>query len=289
MRLKEGPAQTFQAPVSVHAAQGSHVYMFRNDGSDAEDSSEEEFDVMELRARGKEQQRQNNKERLGDVVLLERQITEEDNLNKLALQYGCKVADIKRVNNFIREQDIYALKSIKIPVKPNGILTDGRGELRPLQPPVSSSGLTLVELPEIEDTSSRGDLTSYFKEIDQNIEAAVQSTEQSPASFSSDLATGFSSGSSPQKSSNSGADCGIRWWNAVLFMLLIGIVLPVFYIVYFKTQEGSGAKETSNLPKASSAHNMGSTSENITFSGLSKTVHGERPWSVYALVEDQGS
>ncbi|KAI2576004.1 LysM domain containing 4, partial [Homo sapiens] len=33
-----------------------------------------------------------------------------------------KVADIKKVNNFIREQDLYALKSVKIPVRNHGIL-----------------------------------------------------------------------------------------------------------------------------------------------------------------------
>ncbi|XP_078539240.1 lysM and putative peptidoglycan-binding domain-containing protein 4 [Lissotriton helveticus] len=273
MRLKEVSAQTFQAPVSVHAAQGSHVYMFRNNKSDSEDSSEEEFDVMELRARVKDQQRpKNSKHRPGDVMLLEREITEEDNLNKLALQYGCMVADIKRVNNFIREQDIYALKSIKIPVKPNGILTEGRAELRPLQPTVSSLGLKLVESPDVDDLNSRADLTEYFKEIDQNIEAAVQSTEQSSATFPSHLVTGFSPGSFPAKSGTSGADCGIRWWNAVLFMLLIGIVLPVFYIVYFKTQEGSPAKETQGFAEVPSSTNAEHIWNNTTIAYHTKTV-----------------
>uniref|UniRef100_A0A8C3SSE7 Uncharacterized protein n=1 Tax=Chelydra serpentina TaxID=8475 RepID=A0A8C3SSE7_CHESE len=51
-----------------------------------------ESDFMELRPRGKEQQRSNSsQEKAGDLVLLERELTEGDNLNKLALQYGCKV------------------------------------------------------------------------------------------------------------------------------------------------------------------------------------------------------
>ncbi|NXL75634.1 LYSM4 protein, partial [Leptocoma aspasia] len=175
MRLNESRTKPFQAPATVHTFPGRQVFVFPNGRPDSEESSEEEeeeLNVMELRPRGKEQPRGRDRDRLGDVVLLERELTQEDSLNKLALQYGCKVADIKRVNNFIREQDLYALKSIKIPVRPHGLLTESAGALRP--PPAG------------------------------------------PA--------------------QPGADCGIQWWNAVFIMLLIGIVLPVFYIIYFKTQ-----------------------------------------------------
>ncbi|XP_023803643.1 lysM and putative peptidoglycan-binding domain-containing protein 4, partial [Cyanistes caeruleus] len=131
MRLNESRTRPFQAPATVHTFPGRQVYVFPNGRSDSDESSEEELNVMELRPRGKEQQRGSTRDRLGDVVLLERELTEEDSLNKLALQYGCKVADIKRVNNFIREQDLYALKSIKIPVRPHGLLTESAGALRP--------------------------------------------------------------------------------------------------------------------------------------------------------------
>lgn len=68
--------------------------MFPNGRSDSEESSDEELNVMELRPRGRERQCSNARGRAGDVVLLERDITEDDSLNKLALQYGCKVRDI---------------------------------------------------------------------------------------------------------------------------------------------------------------------------------------------------
>ncbi|NXQ69358.1 LYSM4 protein, partial [Quiscalus mexicanus] len=182
MRLHESRTRPFQAPATVHTFPGRQVFVFPSGRSDSEESSEEELNVMELRPRGKEQQRGSAaRGRPGDVVLLERELTEEDSLNKLALQYGCKVADIKRVNNFIREQDLYALKSIKIPVRPHGLLT------APL-----AAGESGLERPP-------------------------------PEAGNRDKA-------------GNGADCGIQWWNAVFIMLLIGIVLPVFYIIYFKTQ-----------------------------------------------------
>ncbi|KAM6308861.1 lysM and putative peptidoglycan-binding domain-containing protein 4 [Aegotheles albertisi] len=240
MRLNESRTRSFQAPVTIHNYPGRQVYVFPNGRSDSEESSEEELNVMELRPRGKEQQRcSTSRGRVGDVVLLEREITEEDNLNKLALQYGCKVADIKRVNNFIREQDLYALKSIKIPVKTHGLLTENGRDLRPLPPAPSQSGVTLVDVPEPEDGGSGSadgsHLSDYFKGIDKNIQDVVQAEVQLNAEYCVEALERPLPESGKQERSN-GADCGIQWWNAVFIMLLIGIVLPVFYIIYFKTQ-----------------------------------------------------
>lgn len=91
MRLNESRTRPFQAPATVHTFPGRQVYVFPNGRSDSDESSEEELNVMELRPRGKEQQRGSSRDRLGDVVLLERELTQDDSLNKLALQYGCKV------------------------------------------------------------------------------------------------------------------------------------------------------------------------------------------------------
>ncbi|NXJ90236.1 LYSM4 protein, partial [Corythaixoides concolor] len=240
MRLNESGTRSFQAPVTIHNYPGRQVYVFPNGRSDSEESSEEELNVMELRPRGKEQQQHStSRDRVGDMVLLEREITEDDNLNKLALQYGCKVADIKRVNNFIREQDLYALKSIKIPVKPHGLLTENGGGLRPLPPAPSRSSPMPVGLPEPDDggsSSAEGrHLSEYFRGIDKNIQDAVQAEVQLNAEYCVEAPERPLPESGKRKSSN-GADCGIQWWNAVFIMLLIGIVLPVFYIIYFKTQ-----------------------------------------------------
>ncbi|XP_013811835.1 lysM and putative peptidoglycan-binding domain-containing protein 4 [Apteryx mantelli] len=252
MRLNESRTRSLLAPVTIHNYPGNQVYVFQNGHSDSEELSEEELNVTELRPRGKEQQRCSAaRDKVGDVVLLEREITQDDNLNKLALQYGCKVADIKRVNNFIREQDLYALKSIKIPVKTHGLLTETGQELRPLQTARSQAGLTLVDMPEPDDgaaastcTESRY-LNDYFKGIDKSIQDAVQAEVQLNADYCVEALEKPLLESGKQETSN-GADCGIQWWNAVFIMLLIGIVLPVFYITYFKTQENGATAHTSN-------------------------------------------
>ncbi|XP_077324110.1 lysM and putative peptidoglycan-binding domain-containing protein 4-like [Lithobates pipiens] len=234
MRLK-GPSHSFHPPTGVHTSLGAHVYTFTNGAADLDSSSEEELDVMELRARGGELQRRSAlREKASDVVFLERTITEEDSLNKLALQYGCKVADIKRVNNFLTEQDMYAVKTIKIPVKVHGIFTE-HNEVLDAQTSRSADSHDVVAEPPGDDgngSEDHRDISQYFQEIDQNIEEASQTQELLGESYGSDC---------PQvtpvprpKDSYLGADWGIRWWNAVLAMLLIGIVLPVFYIIYYE-------------------------------------------------------
>nr|XP_008117543.1 PREDICTED: lysM and putative peptidoglycan-binding domain-containing protein 4 isoform X2 [Anolis carolinensis] len=91
MRFNQGLVTSFQAPTTVRKFSSSQVYLFRSERSESDESSEEELDVMELRARGKElQQRNASREKVGDIVLLEREVREDDSLNKLALQYGCK-------------------------------------------------------------------------------------------------------------------------------------------------------------------------------------------------------
>ncbi|XP_053128216.1 lysM and putative peptidoglycan-binding domain-containing protein 4 isoform X2 [Hemicordylus capensis] len=235
MRLSEGRTRSFQAPATIRKFASSQVYLFRSGQSDSDDS-EEELDVMELRARGKEQQRCTaSQEKVGDVVVLEREVAEHDSLNKLALQYGCKVADIKRVNNFMREQDLYALKSIKIPVKVNSILMETNKEL--LAPSHAPAPL-LTEWSEGENRSNSSSdhkqIDQYFRGIDQNIEQAVQVEVSLKTDYAVETPNRLPPG---RKDPRGGADWGIQWWNAVVVMLLVGIVLPVFYIVYFKTQD----------------------------------------------------
>lgn len=236
--------KTFQGPARVCGTPTSQVYVFANGGGDSGDSSEEESHPVVLRPRGQERQKKGAhhppQPGAGHVVLLQRELAQEDTLNKLALQYGCQVADIKKANNFIREQDFYALKSVKIPVKIHGILTETQKELRPLLSASSETTVTFEEQPDqdrvaVSAGAPSSPLTAFFKGIDQNIERAVQSEI-----FINESYCGETSGQplfpARPKTPTNGADRGIQWWSAVFIMLLLGIVLPVFYLVYFKMQ-----------------------------------------------------
>ncbi|XP_052387076.1 lysM and putative peptidoglycan-binding domain-containing protein 4 isoform X2 [Carassius gibelio] len=238
MRRGDPLPRAFQAPVDVHASADGQVYMFGY-RREEESSEDEELNVMELRPRSRELYSQ-ERERAEEILLLERDISHEDNLNKLSLQYGCKVADIKRVNNLFQEQDMYALKSIRIPVKKHGLLTKAISELKnPQQRTCNDIASSNSAEANISGTPQVQEYTNYLKEVDSDIERLIQSTVPSEEVLSSGSWISRQRGWRSRYLGSYGADWGIQWWNAVIAMLLIGIVLPIFYVVYFKTQHNS--------------------------------------------------
>ncbi|VDN51079.1 unnamed protein product [Dracunculus medinensis] len=56
------------------------------------------------------------KSSLSSKVLIEKKVKGDDTINKISLQYSVPVSEIKRANNIITDQDLYALSFIKIPV-----------------------------------------------------------------------------------------------------------------------------------------------------------------------------
>ncbi|NXW64337.1 LYSM3 protein, partial [Eurystomus gularis] len=203
-----------------------------------------EGEVSELRPRGREKVRRSaSRDRLDDIVLLTRDIQEGDTLNAVALQYCCSVADIKRVNNLINDQDFFALRSIKIPVKKFSVLTEthvspkGRPVLRPVHC-----------CPEVQETSSPDKFSasetagSFLKEVDRDIEEIVKCNDTKRENLNevvSALAAQqicFETDGKSKKCKDPyyGADWGIGWWTAVVIMLIIGIVTPVFYLLYYE-------------------------------------------------------
>ncbi|KAM4618672.1 lysM and putative peptidoglycan-binding domain-containing protein 4 isoform 2-T2 [Polymixia lowei] len=210
--------------------------MFRRRQNESACSSEDEdFNVMELRPRANQEQEQ---DQLGNVQLLEREVLDGDNLNKLALQYGCKVADIKRVNNLIQEQDLFALKSIKIPVQKHSFLTEACADLRdPQQEMANSSTPSMQHQDRAGAKPQLQEVTDFLKEVDHDIEKLIQTTNTHDEAFFDNSQMPQRFGFRGQRLTGYGADWGIQWWNAVVAMLLIGIILPIFYVVYFKTKD----------------------------------------------------
>ncbi|KAM8782748.1 lysM and putative peptidoglycan-binding domain-containing protein 4 isoform 2-T4 [Rhynchonycteris naso] len=94
MRQKGVVAKTFQSPAMVCGTPTSQVYMFESGSGDSGDSSEEDPQRGALRPRGRERPRKGARHPpqpgAGNIVLLQRELAQEDSLNKLALQYGCQ-------------------------------------------------------------------------------------------------------------------------------------------------------------------------------------------------------
>ncbi|KAM9857865.1 lysM and putative peptidoglycan-binding domain-containing protein 3 isoform 1-T2 [Aulostomus maculatus] len=243
----------FQLATMVQPANGGHAYLFGNNGSENE-LSEEDGENYELRPRGRERlRRSTSRERLEDIIFLARDIQEGDTLNSIALQYHCSVADIKRANNLLTEQDFFALRSVKIPVRRFSVLTEthSAGPLKPASPSETrrlslTSPITSLPMESSTDSSSSTDsVEGFLQEKDKDIERLVKSTGPSRSSLNEVVSSLTQQQQQPlleeveykpaqRKDPYYGADWGMRWWTAVAIMLVVGIVTPVFYLLYYE-------------------------------------------------------
>ncbi|XP_034032439.1 lysM and putative peptidoglycan-binding domain-containing protein 4 [Thalassophryne amazonica] len=260
----EGTPRAFQAPVDVHASADGQVYMFKRRPNESAISSEdEELRVLEMRPQVFQDEQQ---DRLQNVELLEREVLDGDSLNKLALQYGCKVADIKRANNLMQEQDLFALKSIKIPVQKHSFLTESFTDLSGHQ---QQTVLSSVRQSEPQDGGGAQpnvqEVTDFLMEVDHDIEKLIHTMNDGDDVLNNSKKPeriGFRG----RRLTSHGADWGIHWWNAVIAMFMIGIVLPLFYVIYFKTRDsatvspaGGGSSLLSSIVSSNSSNSGLST------------------------------
>ncbi|XP_013867987.1 lysM and putative peptidoglycan-binding domain-containing protein 3 [Austrofundulus limnaeus] len=243
----------FQSATMVQPAYGGHAYLFGNNGSE-NDLSEEDGESFELRSRGRERlRRSTSKEKLDDIIYLTRDIQEGDTLNSIALQYHCSVADIKRANNLLTEQDFFALRSIKIPVRRFSVLTEthNAGPFKAASPtaarrvPQISPVMSLPSESSTDSSSSTDSVEGFLQEKDKDIEQLVKSTGPSRSSLNEVVSSLTLQQQQPllgeveykpiqRKDPYYGADWGMRWWTAVAIMLVVGIVTPVFYLLYYE-------------------------------------------------------
>ncbi|XP_013909203.1 PREDICTED: lysM and putative peptidoglycan-binding domain-containing protein 3 [Thamnophis sirtalis] len=157
-----------------------------------------------------------------------------------------QVADIKRVNNLITDQDFFALRTIKIPVKKFSLLTETHCFPKNRQNSRSASSSYSTEFsdsslaPEL--FSSTETAGNFLKEVDRDIEHIVKCNATKKENLNevvSALSTqqlNFEPDGKPvrQKDPYYGADWGIGWWTAVVIMVVVGIITPVFYLLYYE-------------------------------------------------------
>ncbi|XP_059689969.1 lysM and putative peptidoglycan-binding domain-containing protein 3 [Gavia stellata] len=239
-----GAGGGLQPPAVAQPPVSGHLYPFVSAAGAESEGPEEEGEVSELRPRGREKVRRSaSRDRLDDIVLLTKDIQEGDTLNAIALQYCCSVADIKRVNNLINDQDFFALRSIKIPVKKFSVLTEthvspkGRPALRP-----AHCSPEVQEASPSDKFSANETAGNFLKEVDRDIEEIVKCNDTKRENLNevvSALAAQqicFETDGKTKECKDPyyGADWGIGWWTAVVIMLIIGIVTPVFYLLYYE-------------------------------------------------------
>jgi len=107
-----------------------------------------------------------------NVVYIEREIQPEDTLLSFSIMYNCNVNELKKANNLTTEQDFFALRKIKIPVRKHGTLHEQNVTSQYNQ--VMTSQICDEEEPLIPDTPEKirktRDGSVFLKSLDREIE-----------------------------------------------------------------------------------------------------------------------
>lgn len=237
------PSRSYLKPAAVSSTTLGHSYHFAPMGNSENDLSEEDAEEYELRPRGREKTRRStSKERLDDIIFISKDIGEGDTLNSIALLHCCTVADLKRANNLINEQDFFALRTIKIPVKRFSLLTDASFSPKGKQPRTLSDQL-IEDQPQssVFEALPLETADSFLQEVDRDIKQIVKSTDATKenlhevvSALSPDLHFEPDYIVAKRKDPYDGADWGLGWWTAVVIMVIVGVVTPVFYFLYYE-------------------------------------------------------
>lgn len=189
----------------------------------------------------------------------------------LFLLPGSQVADIKRANNLLAEQDFFALRSVKIPVRRFSVLTEthSTGPLKssslsgPRPSPQATSSSSLPSEFCTDSSSSTDSVEGFLLEKDKDIEQLVKSTGPSRSGLNEVVSSltqqppllgDVEYKPAERKDPYYGADWGMRWWTAVAIMLVVGIVTPVFYLLYYEVLMKADVSHHGVPTQASSEH-----------------------------------
>ena len=178
--------------------------------------------------------------------------------------YCFQINDIKRANGLITEQDFYALKTIKIPVKRHSMLTDERNRRADVETSLpSTSNATQLSsessdcnescqdslLPQEngahhkkgkqskEQLINKNDTSKYLNSVDKEIRKTVKKnsevlSSEKNATLNEVVPTlgsiGFRQLAPPRSSDEcNGSDWGVKWWVLLLFFVAVSLVVII--------------------------------------------------------------
>jgi len=257
--------------VEIQNVPSSRVYIFGDDGPDEVGMEDSTLEMTELRPRSKKKRsyastksaiQQYNKKT--ETIL--RDILPNDSLQSFSLQYGCTVAELKRANYLYSDQDFHALKTIKIPVQPHGLLTEtGVKKQRPS--PLKMPGnlpSTSTDIDnddddksDYEDGEPNGDCVrtisirsaldspnSFLQHMDNDLKLICKSTPLRKHNLDEVARTLTVNCINPlklkkQQEKTLGTACGIGWKGIIVTVFVVGILLPGIVAFLYLRKKGS--------------------------------------------------
>lgn len=262
----------------VQNAKKSRVYVFGASSVAEEEINEQ--NSFELRPRGKNKPVRSREPQ--EVVLLDREIKEGDTLEKFALLYGCSIAELKQTNKISNGQDFFALRTIKIPVKKYGLLTESEetkisnrrtlAESEVTSPTESYKSINYsgdsddsdvlyrkVSIAGSMEESEEG--KKFLRSMDKDLEKIIRNTQTQKESLKE--VASFLNGKSIHPlvypKAQQSLDCrSLAWWNTkrtlMLYVSLFATVVLVIALYYFKRMYDKGSDVSSGSSESNATH-----------------------------------
>lgn len=175
-----------------------------------------------------------------------------ETLSSLALRYNCSVAEIKQANNILRENEVFALRTVRIPVPAFSLLRDnvpGVHSPNPNSKKNSEQNLSRI----VQSPDSNFSNCSFKEEVricssDEELHNPLLTPLPPPRVPLIDLSDSEPPDLNlvqptivPKRTDGilqfSGADCGISWIALVVCMLILGFLGPLIYIFFLYEHE----------------------------------------------------
>jgi len=222
-------------------APSTHVYVF------CEEDEEEEINTDRVELTDLSRRSRSHLSELSPEDFLTYTIKDGDSLQNLSLRFRIPVSELKRLNNLITDQEFHALKTLRVPIKKHGLLSELKETIENENAADNDSGTDsgehsdcVVRQVSIRDAlSSQGrDAAKFLARMDSDIRGIVASTRSRMDSLD-DVTKALSCRriypiEAPRRSLFNGWDCGINWWSLLACVLLVGIVGPTVYILNMK-------------------------------------------------------
>lgn len=201
-------------------------------------------------------------------IYIDYKLDNTDTLHAIAMKFGVLVSDLKRLNNLQNDRDIYALKSVKIPIKPNSY----HSELYASQLKYSNTILTRLSNGDFEllssqverkqasnvDESSGDDTTAllvnsasqdqareakqYLRKFDTNVESLITQNKEVITFVINNHKAEFEelvpisnisySVESRYRSLKNNALFNLSVQNTIIFAIMILIIFPLVIVIY---------------------------------------------------------
>ncbi|CAG4946738.1 unnamed protein product [Colias eurytheme] len=182
---------------------------------------------------------------------IEAQVQEGDTLQAIALRFHCSISELKRINHIHKDNEIFARRTIKVPVTPYSVLTELVPSTQPPEPTPSTSNHapTTLTMENLMENPVANKLTKQNDDFEIDCNAVVLNSTVAPSVIpytdtEPNEPVTEDTKLLPNKErvsveavvvkqlTSQGADFGLKWFHLVCFVLILCVVVPIVYVLF---------------------------------------------------------